>query len=53
VNATGHLVDVHVHFLHAGAGRADWEAANRRRLEVGARVVVEPVGGSVGWRCRF
>lgn len=33
-----HLVDVHVHFAHAASGRADWDAANRRRLAVGARL---------------
>jgi len=32
------LVDVHVHFLHERSGRADWEAANRRRLDVGRRI---------------
>ena len=31
------LVDVHVHFLHEGSGRADWEAANARRLAWGER----------------
>ncbi|OGU00386.1 MAG: hypothetical protein A2085_02985 [Gemmatimonadetes bacterium GWC2_71_10] len=35
---TRHLVDVHVHFLHAASGRADWAEANRQRLEVGARM---------------
>lgn len=35
---TRHLVDVHVHFLHAASGRADWAEANRHRLEVGARM---------------
>jgi predicted TIM-barrel fold metal-dependent hydrolase len=29
------LIDVHVHFLHDRAGRADWEAANARRLAWG------------------
>lgn len=32
------LVDVHVHFLHDRCGRADWEALNARRLEVGERM---------------
>jgi hypothetical protein len=29
------LIDVHAHFLHAGCGRADWEARNRSRLDAG------------------
>ena len=32
------LVDVHVHFLHERCGRADWEAANARRLAWGERL---------------
>ncbi len=35
---TGPLIDVHGHFLHAGCGRADWEARNARRLAVGGRL---------------
>ena len=35
---TRHLVDVHVHFLHAASGRADWDEANRHRLAVGSRM---------------
>jgi len=32
------LVDVHVHFQHAGSGRADWAEANARRLGYGRRI---------------
>jgi predicted TIM-barrel fold metal-dependent hydrolase len=32
------LVDVHAHFLHASAGRVDWEERNRSRLAAGARI---------------
>lgn len=32
------LVDVHAHFLHAGCGRADWEAVNEARLRAGAKI---------------
>ncbi len=32
------LIDVHAHFLHAGAGRADWERVNRARLTAGERM---------------
>jgi len=35
---TDPLVDVHVHFLHAGCGRAGWAEANARRLAYGARL---------------
>lgn len=35
---TGPLVDAHVHFVHDRCGRADWAAANARRLEVGGRI---------------
>lgn len=34
------LVDVHAHFLHARAGRRDWEAPNRARLRAGERIGV-------------
>ena len=29
------LIDAHAHFLHAGAGRADWEAVNAARFRAG------------------
>jgi hypothetical protein len=29
------LIDAHAHFLHAGCGRADWEAVNDARLRAG------------------
>lgn len=32
------LIDVHSHFLTARSGRADWRAANDRRLEAGAAI---------------
>jgi hypothetical protein len=32
------LIDVHAHFLHAGCGRADWEARNASRLAAGERI---------------
>ena len=32
------LIDVHVHFLHAGCGRGDWEARNQSRLRAGERI---------------
>jgi hypothetical protein len=32
------LVDVHAHFAWAGGPRADWEAANQRRLKAGERI---------------
>ncbi len=32
------LVDVHAHFLHAGTGRADWEAVNAARFRAGERI---------------
>lgn len=32
------LVDVHVHFLHAGCGRADWAELNARRIAYGKRL---------------
>lgn len=32
------LIDVHSHFLHAGCGRADWEAVNDSRLRAGDRI---------------
>ncbi|HEX6807718.1 MAG TPA: amidohydrolase family protein [Gemmatimonadaceae bacterium] len=34
------LVDVHAHFLHARAGRRDWEAPNRARMRAGERIGV-------------
>lgn len=35
---TGPLIDVHAHFLHAGCGRADWQAVNESRLSAGDRI---------------
>src|SRR5687768_11226262 len=32
------LVDVHAHFLHAGCGRADWDAVNAARFRAGDRI---------------
>ena len=32
------LIDAHAHFLHAGGGRADWEAVNDARLRAGRRI---------------
>jgi len=32
------LVDVHAHFAWAGGPRGDWQAANRSRLDAGARI---------------
>lgn len=32
------LVDVHAHFLHARAGRRDWELPNRARMRAGERI---------------
>ncbi len=32
------LIDVHAHFLHAGCGRADWEAVNEARFRAGDRI---------------
>lgn len=32
------LIDVHAHFLHAGTGRADWEAPNAARFRAGERI---------------
>ena len=32
------LIDVHAHFLHAGCGRADWEAVNAARFRAGERI---------------
>jgi len=32
------LVDVHAHFLHARAGRRDWEMPNRARMRAGERI---------------
>lgn len=34
------LVDVHVHFHHAGSGREDWRESNARRLAYGDRLGV-------------
>lgn len=34
------LIDSHAHFLHAGAGRADWEDVNRARFRAGDRMGV-------------
>ena len=35
------LIDVHAHFLHAGCGRADWEARNRSRLDAGGAIGID------------
>jgi predicted TIM-barrel fold metal-dependent hydrolase len=35
---SGPLIDVHAHFLHAGCGRADWEAVNAARFRAGDRM---------------
>jgi uncharacterized protein len=32
------LIDAHAHFLHAGAGRNDWEAVNGARFRAGDRI---------------
>lgn len=32
------LIEVHAHFLHAGCGRADWQAVNAARLRAGRRI---------------
>ena len=32
------LIDAHAHFLHAGAGRADWRDVNASRLRAGDRI---------------
>ena len=32
------LIDVHAHFLHAGTGRADWDAPNAARFRAGERI---------------
>ncbi len=32
------LIDVHAHFLHAGTGRAGWEAPNAARFRAGERI---------------
>lgn len=34
------LVDVHAHFLHAGAGRADWQRVNDARFRAGEAIGV-------------
>jgi predicted TIM-barrel fold metal-dependent hydrolase len=34
------LIDAHAHFLHAGAGRADWQAVNEARFRAGDRIGV-------------
>ena len=31
----GPLIETHAHFMHAGCGRADWEAVNAARLRAG------------------
>jgi predicted TIM-barrel fold metal-dependent hydrolase len=33
--ATSPLIDAHAHFLHAGAGRADWHEVNQARFRAG------------------
>ncbi len=32
------LIDVHAHFYHAGAGRADWSEVNAARFRAGERI---------------
>jgi hypothetical protein len=32
------LIDAHAHFLHAAAGRSDWQAVNAARFRAGARI---------------
>ncbi|HEX6600591.1 MAG TPA: amidohydrolase family protein [Gemmatimonadaceae bacterium] len=48
------LVDAHAHFLHAGAGRADWKQVNDARLRagdaIGVTYHVASVLGSYGHR---
>jgi len=34
------LVDAHAHFLHAGAGRADWKDVNAARFRAGDKMGV-------------
>jgi predicted TIM-barrel fold metal-dependent hydrolase len=34
------LIDAHAHFLHAGAGRSDWQAVNDARFRAGERIGV-------------
>jgi predicted TIM-barrel fold metal-dependent hydrolase len=50
----GPLVEVHAHFLHAGCGRADWQAVNAARLRagraIGISVHVASILGSWGHR---
>jgi predicted TIM-barrel fold metal-dependent hydrolase len=36
----GALIDAHAHFLHAGAGRADWRDVNLARMRAGDRIGV-------------
>ena len=36
----GALIDAHAHFLHAGAGRSDWQAVNDARFRAAARIGV-------------
>ncbi len=38
--ATHPLIDAHAHFLHAGAGRSDWQAVNDARFRAGERMGV-------------
>jgi predicted TIM-barrel fold metal-dependent hydrolase len=48
------LVDVHAHFYHADAGRADWRQVNAARLRAGERIGitwhVASVLGTYGYR---
>ena len=48
------LIDAHAHFLHAGAGRADWKQVNDARLRagdaIGVTYHVASVLGSYGHR---
>lgn len=32
------MIDAHAHFLHAGAGRSDWQAVNDSRFRAGDRI---------------
>jgi predicted TIM-barrel fold metal-dependent hydrolase len=50
----GLLIDAHAHFLHAGAGRADWEAVNEARFRAGERIGISfhvaSILGTYGFR---
>lgn len=38
MTAASQLIDAHAHFLHAGAGRADWREVNAARFRAGDRM---------------